>query len=193
MTDGLTASCADLAAWLPIAQALITEPDADGTTGGGQPGTRPPWNPGAANAVMDPHEGVRRLEATMRLEVTGHTGPRRGGSDANTMAAIKAVEALANAVSDTTIARANAHLTTWVRRILELAAVDKSEPWRRIPAECPYCHFQMLRVAPRAGTLTCLRYGACSDNDGRHPIGHVYVSQLTGDPKVHWNDGLVTP
>ena len=85
MTDTrLAEACALIAECLPVALQLVTEPDADGTTGTGQPSSRPPWNQAAASAAMDAHEGLRRLEASLRLAVTGHTGPRRGGSDAST-------------------------------------------------------------------------------------------------------------
>jgi hypothetical protein len=80
-----------------------------------------------------------------------------------------------------------------VRQIQELPAVDQAEPWRRLPAQCPYCGFAMLRVRPRSGEVTCLRYGACTDADGQHPAGRLDVSRLTGEPIVQWNDGLVTP
>ena len=157
------------------------------------PASRPPWDSAAANAVMDAHEGIRRLEASLRLAVTGHTGPRRGGSDTATSATLRAIESLANAVTDAAVTEAARFLDGLCRPILELPAIDQQERWRRVPAECPYCSFRMLRVQPRAGTVTCLRYGACRDTDGHHPIGHVYISQLTGDPRVHWNDGLVAP
>ena len=193
MTSDLAGACATLAALLPEAAALIAEPDADGTTGGGQPSSRPPWNQAAAAAAMDAHAGVRHIELAMRIEA-GLPARRRGGSDANTIAAIAAIEALSSAdVSDAAIASAARDLERLIRPIQELKPIDQAERWRRVPAECPYCRFRMLRVAPRAGTVTCLRYGACSDSDGRHPIGYVYVSQLTGDPRVHWNDGLVAP
>ena len=193
MTSDLAEACTTLARLLPVAQALTTEPDTDGTTGGGQPGTRPPWNPGAANAAMDAHEGVRRLEASLRHAVTGHTGPRRGGSDANTIAAIAAIEKLANAVDDDARAAATRYLDRLAQPIMELPAVDEAEPWRRVPATCPYCKFTMLRVQARAGKVTCLRFGACHDSNGRHPVGHVDVSRLTGDPLIRWQDGLVAP
>jgi hypothetical protein len=193
MPDETALACTGLAALLPAAAALITEPDEDGTAGSGQPGTRPPWNSAAAAAVMDAHEGVRRLEASMRYAVTGHTGPKRGGSDANTMAAIKAIEALSHAVTGDDAAMAARILERWTRKIRELPAVDEAESWRRIPATCPYCGFGMLRVAARSGQVTCLRYGTCTDSDGRHPAGHMDVSALTGDPLIRWNDGLVAP
>lgn len=193
MAPDLGEHCADLAALLPAAAALITEADADGTAGTGQPGSRPPWNSAAAAAVMDAREGVRRLEASLRLQVAGHAGPRRGGSDANTMDALRAIEALGHGVSVDAAAEAARFIGRWSRAIRELPAVDDAEPWRRVPAACPYCGFGMLRVAPRSGMVTCLRYGACADSDGRHPSGRMDVSALTGDPVIQWHDGLVSP
>lgn len=194
---GLAASCAAIAALLPVAAALTAEPDTGGGQGGGQPSgqpsSRPPWNGAAASAAMDAHEGVRRLEASLRLAVTGRTGPKRGGSDANTMAAIAAIEALGHAVSDHAEAEAARLLERWSRQIRELPDVDEAEPWRRISATCPYCGFGMLRAAPRSGQVTCLRYGQCLDSDGRHPVGHMDTSALTGHPLIRWADGLVAP
>lgn len=193
MAPDLGEACADLAALLPAAAALISQADADGTTGSGQPGSRPPWNSAAAAAIMDAREGVRRLEASLRLQVAGHAGPRRGGSDANTMDALRAIEALGHGVTMEAAHEAARFLARWTRAIRELPAVDDAEPWRRVPAACPYCGFGMLRVAPRSGMVTCLRYGACTDSDGRHPSGRMDVSALTGDPVIQWQDGLVSP
>src|SRR6266705_1114954 len=91
-------ACAELARWLPFAQLLITEPDSDGTRTHTAPTSRPPWNGAVAVAVLDAHEGVRRLEPALRVDVTGHPGPRRGGSDGNTHAAIVAIGQLGYAV-----------------------------------------------------------------------------------------------
>jgi hypothetical protein len=212
MTTDLAESCAALAKLLPVARALTARPDTDGTTGGGQPSSRPPWNQAAENAVLDAHEGVRRLEASWRLIVTGHTGPRRGGSDANTMAAIKAAVALAYGLPVRHIheydddgnrkpgpcrchhCRSVRFLERLMRPIEEHPAVDKAEPWRRVAGiACPYCGYPMLRVRPREMTVTCLRYGICRDSGGQHPVGHMEISRLTCDPIVRWNDGLVAP
>src|SRR5437016_7647906 len=124
----LAASCADIAAWLPVARALTGQPDNDGTTAIGHPASCPPWNPAAAAAVMDAHEGLRRLEASLRLAVTGHPGPRRGGSDASTAAAIAAVEALGQAVTTPAMAAAARILDRWTRQIQELPAIDQAGP-----------------------------------------------------------------
>jgi hypothetical protein len=192
-TDQLGESCAAITKWLPVAQALTTEADADGITGGDQPSSRPPWNSAVENAVMDAHEGLRRLEAAMRRDVTGHTGPRRGGSDANTAAALTAIENLGHAVTTEAMAAAARILDRWSMQIQVLPAVDTEEPWRRVTGRaCPYCGVPMLRVKPRAGIVTCLRYGACYDNNGRHPKGQEDVSVLNGNPVIRWDDGLVT-
>lgn len=203
----LAEHCADLARLLPAAAALITEPDEDGTAGSSQPGTRPPWNSAAAAAVMDAHEGIRRLEASMRRDVTGRTGPKRGGSDANTMAALRAIEALAYGIPERhdeefdedgkrkpcrcPHCSAARILDRWARQIAELPAVDEAERPQKISAPCPYCKFPMLRVFPRSGRVTCLRMGACFDADGRHPVGTMEVGRLS--PQVRWQDGLVAP
>lgn len=192
MQDGILAeACASLAAWLPEAAALIAEADADGIAGSGQPGSRPPWNSAAAAAVMDAHEGVRRLEASLRQAVAGHPGPRRGGSDANTMDALRAIEALGHGVSADAEAEAARIIDRLSRAIRELPAVDEAERAQKITAPCPYCQFPMVRVFPRSGRVTCLRIGVCLDSDGRHPVGTMEVG-LAG-AQVRWNDGLVTP
>jgi hypothetical protein len=191
VTADLAQSCADIGRWLPVAQALITEPDQDGTATGGQPGTRPPWNPSAASAYLDALEGLRRLEASLRLAVTGHPGPRRGGSGANTAQAIAAIENLGQAVTVAAVVQAVRLLDGWSRQIQQLPAVDEAERWLRVSgAECPYCHVRMLRLSPRAGRVTCIRHGWCFDADGRHPVGYAGTS-MSGDPMVTWADGLL--
>ncbi len=65
----LADACAELAAWLPAAEALITAPDAQGSAGRGQPSSRPPWNAAAAMALLDAAEGARQLEASWRSGV----------------------------------------------------------------------------------------------------------------------------
>jgi len=207
VTDSLAASCAALARWLPAAEVLTRHPDTDGAAGSGQPGSRPPWNSAAANAVTDPHEGVRRLEASLRLLVTGHAGPRRGGSDANTVAALKAIANLAyglpvnhdNEVDENgrrlpcqcPHCRAERFIEGWTRPIRQLPAIDEDEAPEKWPIPCPYCHYTMMRVYPRQGRVTCLRLNVCFDADGRHPVGTVEVGRL--GPQVRWNDGLVAP
>ncbi len=207
MTADLSGSCADLARWLPVAAALMAEPDADGAMVHGQPASRPPWNPSAAMAAMDAHEGLRRLEASWRILVNGHPGQRRGGSDDATAAAVKAVENLGYGLPVRHIEEYDTggrlkpcrcphccsirYIGRLIRPIEQLPAVDEAEPWCKRPGTCPYCGFAMLRVKVRAGEVTCLRYGACFDADGQHPKGTMEVGRL--GPQVRWKDGLVAP
>ncbi len=195
MTADLGESCADLARWLPVAAALMAEPDTEDGTDAmpsvPSPYSRPPWNPAAANAAMDAHEGLRRLEASLRLAVTGHPGFRRGGSTVNTFRALGAIEDLGAGVTGQAAARAARFIDGLVRPVEQLPAVDKAERPQQVSAKCPYCGLKMLRVYPREGRITCLRYGACWDSDGCHPVGMMEIGRL--GPQVRWNDGLVAP
>jgi hypothetical protein len=183
-------ACAAITTWLPQAAVLTHQPDTDGTSGHGKPGSRPPWNQAAANAALDAHEGLRRLEASLRHAVTGHPGTRRGGSDANTHQAIRAIENLGNAMTAKAAAEAARILDRWSLQIQQLAAIDEAERWQKVSgAACPYCHHPMLRLSPRSGRVTCLRFGACWDGNGDHPQGQVDHS-VGGEPMVAWADGL---
>jgi hypothetical protein len=84
-------------------------------------------------------------------------------------------------------------VTCWTTAILQLPAVDEAERPQRVPADCPYCGFGMMRVFPRSGTVACLRgAGACQDSDGNPPLGVMGRSALNGEPMIKWRDGLVT-
>jgi hypothetical protein len=190
MTTALADACGQLAEWLPRAQALTAEPDTIATMGHAQPSSRPPWNPAAATIVYDVHEGVRRLEDALRTEA-GLPERHRGGSGHNTGRAITAIGQLsyqADRSSATTAART---ITRWVITIRQLPAIDDTPRWHRIPAICPYCGHGMLRVAPRSGTVTCLRHGVCYDRDGNHPIGRLEVGMVSAEPYLIWADGTI--
>jgi hypothetical protein len=180
----LADACAELARWLPAAETLITAPDADGTSGHGQPSSRPPWNSAAAEALLDALEGVRQLEASWR------SGPLRPMAQAGTVLA--SIVRLSHAVSDGEQRQAVTMVSRWTVSILQLPAVDEAERPLRVAAPCVYCGFAMLRVYPRSGRVTCLRFGVCQDSEGNHPVGVMGRSQLDGSPCVTWNDGLVT-
>lgn len=189
----LADACADLASWLPAASDLIAEPDTDGTRSHGKPGSKPPWNAAAAHAALDAHAGIRHIETAFRTAITGQPGPRRGGSDANTIAALDAIARLGEAVTTDAAAEAARILTRWATAIQQLPAIDQAERPHRVTAECPYCGFEMLRFFPRSGRVTCLRAGACEDADGNHPVGRLSPSALPGmEPGIEWADGLVT-
>jgi hypothetical protein len=178
-------ACADLAAVLPLAQALLHLPDHDGTTSRTQPTSRPPWNSQAADALLDAAEGARQLEAAWR---SGHRRPY-----AATGAVLASIVRLSYARDEGEQRAAVILLTRSATAIMQLAAVDQAERPQRVQADCPYCGFGMLRVYPRSGRVACLRgAGACADTNGQPPAGHVGRSGLDGSPRIEWADGLVT-
>lgn len=182
--SALADACAELARWLPAAEALVTQPDADGTSGHGQPSSRPPWNSAAAEALLGALEGARQLEASWR---SGQLLPM-----AQTGTVLASIVRLSHAVSDDGQRQAVTMVSRWTVAILQLPAVGREERPLRVAAPCVYCGFAMLRVYPRSGRVTCLRYGACQDSEGNHPVGVMGRSQLDGSPCVTWADGLVT-
>jgi hypothetical protein len=192
----VTDAAADLTRAITTAETLITQPDTAPAVPGGATGSTPPWNAAAANAALGAHQLARRLEASLRYAVTGHCGPPRGGSDANTAAAITAITRLAEAVSDDSAALAARLMDQASAAVDRLPAVDTADVWQHLRAPCPYCGLGMLRACmsgERYGEVTCLRYGACVDREGRHPRGRLGVNGVTGDGLVAWADGLVTP
>ena len=184
----LADACAELAAWLPAAEALITAPDTQGSAGRGQPSSRPPWNAAAAMALLDAAEGARRLEASWR------SGVLRPYSA--TGAVLASIVRLSYAVTEGEQHQAVVLVGRWTRSILQLPAIDKSERPLRLAAECPYCRYFMMCAYPVSGRVACLRGAGksplCQDADGNPPRGQMGYSQLDGSPQVNWDDGLVT-
>jgi len=190
-------ACDDLRQWLPAAAELLAEPDTDGTSGGGKPGSSPPWNPAAAGAYFGAHATIRDTEQLLRYVVTGASAEPRPWSEVHTAAALTAIERLAAAAPYDHVQRAAGALMTAVTAILQLAAIDEAERFIRLTdARCPYCGPKgftgSLRASLRTGRIACIRYGACKDSDGNTPTGLMGRSQLDGTPRITWQDGLVT-
>jgi hypothetical protein len=186
---GLSEACSDLAIWLPRAAALTATPDtAARTRASGKPGSRPPWNPQAAMALLDALAAIADTEALLRLIVTGRPGRRRPASA--TGAALDAIASLGYAVPPHHARAAERDLVRCAIVIQQLPAVDQEERPLRVAANCPYCQVPMVMLYPQSGRVTCTRHGACFDGDGRHPVGTVENGRL--GPCVIWADGLVT-
>lgn len=191
----LAEAVADLRPLLPVAAALLAEPDAQGSAGHAQPASAPPWNQAAANALFGAHAAVREVEQEFRQAVTGrpaHLARRPSWSDGNTQAALDAIGDLGAAVPGPLAADAARVLAAAADAVLMLPAVDLEERPQRVRAACPYCGRAMLRVKPRSGEVTCLGFGSCLDSDGCHPRGRVGRSRLDGSAVIEWADGLVT-
>lgn len=161
--------------------------------------SRAPWNAEVAAAIMDAHELIRRLEASLRIAVTGHPGPRRGGSAAATSAALTAIENLGRAVSERDRRQTARLIYRHTRIIGQLPSVDTVPRLERIrrapggmPVRCPgTCQTYSLRVEIISGVVMCVFSGDCRDLDGRRPQARLELSRLTGDPQLCWRDGTV--
>lgn len=195
---------------------LIAEADTDpGLRRRGQMDSRPPWNSEVANAYLDAHQLVRRLEASLRAVVAGHAGQTRGGSDANTAEAIRAISRMATAASviytnepaarrepdgrKLTAAQLASRILERMNRLIgQLPAVDEFPKWDKIrpgpeglPPRCPNCGTFSLRVAVQSGIVCCFLPG-CTDLDGnRPPQARLDMSKLNGEPVLAWADGTV--
>ena len=191
MSD-LAEARADLELWLPVARALIAEPDTEPGNGArAAVSSRPPWNPSAASAYFDAHAQVRETETVFRFIVTGRSGEPRSWSDGSTVKALAAIASLSHAVPHEQVKRAARDLARCVTVIMQLAAVDEAEQPRKIEAECRYCGFGMLWLYPRKGMVACLRGGVCRDTNGNPPRGWARRDRF-GEPAIEWSDGLVT-
>lgn len=223
----LTAACAELAdqlaifkepdvttdradAGLPTVGWLVVDQDVEPSVGrSGVPAARTPGNTAVLNAQFDAHEMIRRLEAAMRLAVAGHSGRVRGGSDGNTLAALKAIQNLGAALpQETRDARGRlvwpcqelaARVVERVTSVIgQLPAVDEVPKWTKIrpgpgglPPRCPNCETFSLRVALASGVVVCV-FPDCEDLDGRRPPqARMDLSKIDGRPVLVWRDGLV--
>jgi hypothetical protein len=204
--DPVRNAVSDLSASLARARELTGQRDTltaaviTGSPGGAV--SSPPWNPAAADVVTTVHEGARRLEASLRAQVTGKPGRRRGGSDENTILALEAVSNLSAAIGAHTpgtpgrcecdTCRVTRILGRWTTAAQLLPAIDEGIHWSVIPGRprCPYCHTFALRAARAYGVVAC-HNPDCEDSDGNQPAGRLDISALNGDVILAWNDGLV--
>ena len=145
-------ACAGLAEALPIAAALTPQPDRDGTTTRGKPGSKPPWNTEAANALFDALEGVRRLNTSLHYAVHGTPGPHR--SYAQTGATLRDIANIAAGLNADGQELAAKYLARLRSPIDQLPAVDQQAKWSRLPVPCR-CGTMWLFVARQSGSVMC--------------------------------------
>ena len=186
----VTQAVTDLTTWLPHAQALTHQPDTVATSIRGKPGSRPPWNPAVANALLDALEGIRRLEQAMRSQVANrHVTIRSIHVTGGTLESITRLSAASSTDEQHQVV---VQLTRYTTTILQLPAIGREERWRKITgAACPYCGLNMLLAAPQSGRVTCLRFGACFDSRDCHPVGVMDIGPVSGEPMIAWADGRI--
>jgi hypothetical protein len=188
-----------LARGISAAEALIRYPDQQGKAiTGSSAKSAAPWNALAADALMTAHEGARRLEASLRVQVTGKPGTRRGSSPAHTAAALVAIVRLAEALDHRDAARAARILARWARSIELLPGLDEAVRWVPIrldpdaptPPKCRYCQRFTLRLAEGRFVVACLNPGCPGDDNGERPVARLELTELHG-PALVWSDGAI--
>jgi hypothetical protein len=177
--------------------ALARAPATTAKTGGGHRTDAPaPWHATAAPALLDIDAAARRLERELHQEVFGTPAARRGGSYANTRAALEQLTRLAYAVPDSSARRAAREVSGWIRHARWTIGEDeRPQPIPRAPGKdpviCPYCDTYALRVVPRDSRIWCIN-GECTDRDEHRPNGTLGYDDETGEGKIMWADGRVT-
>ena len=194
--DPVGEACDLLARYIPVLEELVAEPSAEGPAPGmtARSAEVPePWNAPAGRALMDAHEGTRRLEARLRYELNGHPGTRRGGSPGNTMAALDAIPKLAAGLSTDMEDAAVRVLNRWVSAAEALTAIDKARRWRTLPSPrtCPYCGCWFLRadMDARPVVITCFAVACPGDGNGLRPVATMGTDGR-GVPVLMWAGGL---
>jgi hypothetical protein len=170
-----------LSAAVPFRSKMNSDGEAGGR--GRMPHSPAPWNVAAAECRLDLHALVRRTEdewrAGIRIPVR-----KRGGSDRNTAAGLKALERIASAVPEGMLVNSLRELTRWTRSARMILG-DLERP-RRLPrAEgekempCPYCEVRSLRIWMLDGIVRC-------NNPACARIAVVEYVTETGDVVLEW-------
>lgn len=189
--------CLALSRWLELTvapQGRQVGRDASAGYGRGT-GSRPPWSSRVAHLVTDLHANARLHEHRLRLANGLHGPYERGGSDANTVLALKAWNQLAVSAPDEDVARALAWTVSWTGRAFVLLG-ERDEP-HRLPRQpgspeprCPYCEKMTLRFWAGRGLVRCVN-PACQTEDGKRPAASMVYSNVAMDWVLAWNDGVV--
>jgi hypothetical protein len=179
-------------------EQLLPEQVTDPTTGGGHQkitGSPAPWHAEAAAALLTIHEEARRLEASLRREVTGNLGRRRGGSQTNTREALDAIVKLTEAVCDDEVKTAARIVARWVtsaRQIRDIDQADRWEPLPRLPGmlppACDWCSTYALRMNRLTGEVRCTN-SRCRDEEKRRPVALIVTGTYSGQSSLVWQDG----
>lgn len=152
-----------------------------------------PWDGPAGRALMDPHEGSRRLEAAIRYAKNGHPGQRRGGSTGNTKGALKAIPKLAAGLTEEGETAVLRIVEGWINAARLVPAIDEVTRWRPLPGRpCPYCGYWALRadMDGRPVRITCFCGFCPGDANGLRPVATMGTDEH-GVPRLAWADGRV--
>jgi hypothetical protein len=153
---------------LDAAEAIIAIPDQAGTgmITGGKSESVIPGNTGALYLITSAHAMVRKLEANVRRRVSGSEFTR-GGSDANTHAALDALAAMEVAIPREYAEGIAADIERVADLAMALPGVEGVPQWVPIrlpdgsrPPPCPWCTTPNLRLNEPRALVACL-YRPC--------------------------------
>lgn len=132
---------------------------------------------------MDLHALAREIEGRWRA-AAGFRVAVRGGSDANTRAALRALGNLCEA-RGVDVRGGVLDLERWVRGA-RMTLGDLERP-RRVPGdvECPFCSGRSLRMLALRGIVMCVN-PACRDADGRLPQAQMEYVAETDQIELVW-------
>jgi hypothetical protein len=179
--DLVREACDLLAGLMPRLELLVAEPSSTQNAAVGmspRPADTPePWDAPAGRALMDGHEGVRRLEAVLRYMVAGHPGLRRGGSTVNTHQALDAIPRLAAGLPENIEAASVRYLEHLANEARAVQAIDEAERWRPVPSRaCPYCRCYFLKVLEDARGQPAGRVGCFGHLPSGEPCRAAWAS-----------------
>jgi hypothetical protein len=179
--DLVREACDLLAGYLPRLERLLAEPSSTQNAAVGmspRPADTPePWDASVGRALMDAHEGTRRLEAVLKYMVAGHPGARRGGSPGNTTAALAAIPKLAAGLPDNVEASSVRYLERLINEARAVQAIDEAERWRPVPSRaCPYCRCYFLKVLEDARGQPAGRVGCFGHLPSGEPCRAAWAS-----------------
>ncbi len=184
---------------LPHIRDLLPEPDSGGPRTGtihrSQAEAREPWQGAAAAVYWTIHFGARRLETDLRVAIgLNPRSPARGGSEANTIDALLALNNLTPTADPKLIAATARRVEAWVSAVDRLEDMDRAEDWRPLPRTpgqlivCPFCNTLSLRVNLRREVVRCFN-PACRDSEGNPPVARMERGIMSGLNQLVFRDG----
>lgn len=156
--------------------------------------SQPPWNAPVAHLILELHALARYLESDLR-SLAGMGWLARGGDDANTVFALRALLNLSEAVQEGHLFEPAHQLNGWCSRALVVLG-ERDLP-QRLPrnvgqaeARCPYCGHHTLRFWSSRGEVRCVN-PSCLDGDDRRPVARMDYSPVIQGWVLAWRDGTV--
>jgi len=132
-----------------------------------------PWHGSAAGLIGDFYAEVRRLEINMASLISGVRPKRRGGSDGNTLMAVRTIVNYSHSVDDQAVLGVIGFFDSWIRKAQAVFNPDMG--LHRIPREpgseelrCPWCEYQTMRWQPGTGIIVCIN-PECRNDTGVRP------------------------